>query len=76
MNYVQTTHSKNIRFHQTLNTSQHEQQVCAYLSLLLTQALFKHILALSPNSYTYLRVTVLCFAGPPSYPLNKGAFRS
>ena len=33
-------------------------------------------ISFSPNSCTYLSIRVLCFAGSPSCPLNKGYFQS
>ena len=52
------------------NTPMH---ISVYRSL---EPMFKHILALTPNSYIYLSVGVFYFVGPSSYPLNKGVSRN
>ena len=61
----------NIRFHRTLN-----HNAFTHTLSLRILALVRIYLLYSLNSYTYSSVKVLCFAGLPSCPLNKGISQS
>lgn len=43
-----------------------------HLSIRFSRTLFLHSHLCSPNSNTYLSVIILCFAGTPFCPFNKG----